>query len=215
MKTWPPKEKNKKRKHLYVDFGWHFCKTKAHTRILRRHSHFTQISTDFTRILSYLARIFTKFKFLDVRLHPCTPASYTSAPLVIITTQSAANPAFCRAAAFERLVHCLAYGFPTFLSPCTPSAFRQMSMYPYSMSADKPVPLQNFNRWTCTPKIPYHKIFSSNFTPQVQEARNQSQIFNRKSISRNTTHRQSYHLIQKKLSSYSNLFECYVKSISY
>jgi len=28
----------------------------------------------------------------------------------------------------------------------------------------------------------------------VKEARNQSQIFNRKSISRNTTHRQSYHL---------------------
>jgi len=37
---------------------------------------------------------------------------------------------------------------------------------------------------------------SSNFTPQVKEAMNQSQIFNRKSISRNTTHRQSYHLIQ-------------------
>jgi len=30
----------------------------------------------------------------------------------------------------------------------------------------------------------------------VKEARNQSQILNRKSISRNTTHRQSYHLIQ-------------------
>jgi len=28
----------------------------------------------------------------------------------------------------------------------------------------------------------------------VKETRNQSQIFNRKSISRNTTHRQSYHL---------------------
>jgi len=28
----------------------------------------------------------------------------------------------------------------------------------------------------------------------VKEVRNQSQIFNRKSISRNTTHRQSYHL---------------------
>jgi len=35
---------------------------------------------------------------------------------------------------------------------------------------------------------------SCNFTPQVKEARNQSQIFNRKSISRNTTRRQSYHL---------------------
>ena len=37
-------------------------------------------------------------------------------------------------------------------------------------------------------------LYSSNFTPQVKEARDQSQIFNRKSISSNTTHRQSYHL---------------------
>jgi len=37
-------------------------------------------------------------------------------------------------------------------------------------------------------------LYSSNFTPQVKEARNQSQIFNRKSISCNITHRQSYHL---------------------
>jgi len=37
-------------------------------------------------------------------------------------------------------------------------------------------------------------LYSSNFTPQVKEARYQSQIFNRKSISRNNTHRQSYHL---------------------
>jgi len=44
-------------------------------------------------------------------------------------------------------------GFPTFLLPCTPSAFRQMSMYPFSISTDKHVPLQYFNRWTCTPKI--------------------------------------------------------------
>jgi len=39
-------------------------------------------------------------------------------------------------------------------------------------------------------------LYSSNFTPQVKEARNQSQIFNRKSISCDTTQRQSYHLIQ-------------------
>jgi len=37
-------------------------------------------------------------------------------------------------------------------------------------------------------------LCSRNFTPQVKEARNQSHIFNRESISRNTTHRQSYHL---------------------
>jgi len=36
----------------------------------------------------------------------------------------------------------------------------------------------------------------SNFTPQVREARNQSPMFNTKSISRNTTHRQSSHPIQ-------------------
>jgi len=39
-------------------------------------------------------------------------------------------------------------------------------------------------------------LCSSNFTPQVKEARTQPQISNRKSISRNNTHRQSYHLIQ-------------------
>jgi len=39
-------------------------------------------------------------------------------------------------------------------------------------------------------------LYSSNFTQQVKKARNQSQIFNKKSISRNTTHRQSYHVIQ-------------------
>ena len=37
-------------------------------------------------------------------------------------------------------------GFPTFFLPCIPSAFRQMSMYPYSISTDKDVPLQNFDR---------------------------------------------------------------------
>jgi len=39
-------------------------------------------------------------------------------------------------------------------------------------------------------------MYSSNFTPQVKQARNLSQIFNRKSISHHTTHRQSLHLIQ-------------------
>jgi len=46
-------------------------------------------------------------------------------------------------------------------------------------------------------------LCSSNFTPQVKEASNQSQIFNKKSISRNTTHCQSYGLIQIE-SFYSN-----------
>ena len=39
-------------------------------------------------------------------------------------------------------------------------------------------------------------MYPLDVTSQVKEAGNQSQIFNRKSISRNTTHRQSYHLIQ-------------------
>jgi len=50
-------------------------------------------------------------------------------------------------------------GFPTFLWPCTPSAFWRISMYPFSVSKDKHVPLQYFNRWTCAPKISYDKIF--------------------------------------------------------
>jgi len=37
-------------------------------------------------------------------------------------------------------------------------------------------------------------LYSSNFTTQVKVVRNQLQNFNRKSISRNTMHRQSYHL---------------------
>jgi len=40
----------------------------------------------------------------------------------------------------------LEQGFPTFFLPCTPSAFQQMSMYPYSIATDKDVPLQNFDR---------------------------------------------------------------------
>jgi len=50
-------------------------------------------------------------------------------------------------------------GFPTFLWPCTPSAFRQMSMYPFSIAKDNHVPFRNFLRWTCTPKVSYDKIF--------------------------------------------------------
>jgi len=34
----------------------------------------------------------------------------------------------------------LSQGFRTFLIPCTPSVFRQMNMYPLSISIDKPVP---------------------------------------------------------------------------
>jgi len=55
--------------------------------------------------------------------------------------------------------YALSQGFPTFLLSCTPSAFRQMSMYPFSISKYKHVPLQYFERWTCTPKISYDKIF--------------------------------------------------------
>jgi len=40
-------------------------------------TEFAQISLDFARIFRDYARIFTKSKFLGVRLHLCTPASYT------------------------------------------------------------------------------------------------------------------------------------------
>jgi len=61
-------------------------------------------------------------------------------------------------------INCLVQGFPTFFLPCTPSAFRQMSMYPYGISTDKDVPLQKFDRWTCTPKTIHDKIFSHDFS---------------------------------------------------
>jgi len=51
--------------------------------------------------------------------------------------------------------HCLWQGFTTFLLPYTLSEFRKMSMYPFSISTDKYVPLQHFDRCTCTPKISY------------------------------------------------------------
>jgi len=50
-------------------------------------------------------------------------------------------------------------GVPTFLLPCTPSAFRQRRMYPFRTSKDKHVPLQHFDGWTCSTKISYDKIF--------------------------------------------------------
>jgi len=37
-------------------------------------------------------------------------------------------------------------GFPTFFLPCTPSAFRQISMYPYSISTGKDGTIQIFDR---------------------------------------------------------------------
>jgi len=58
----------------------------------------------------------------------------------------------------ERGVESSSKGFPTFLWPSTLSAFRQVSMYPFRISKDKHVSLQNFDRWTCTPKISYDKI---------------------------------------------------------
>jgi len=44
------------------------------------------------------------------------------------------------------LLFMLGQEFLTFFLQCTPSAFRQMSMYPYSISTDKDVPLQNCDR---------------------------------------------------------------------
>jgi len=54
-------------------------------------------------------------------------------------------------------------GFPTFLLPRTPSAFRQMNMYSFSISPDKHVPLHDFDRRTCTPTVSYDKIFCQDY----------------------------------------------------
>jgi len=54
----------------------------------------------------------------------------------------------------------LLQGFPTFLSPCPPSVFRQMNMYPFSISTGKHVPIQHFYRRACTLKIYYDYILS-------------------------------------------------------
>jgi len=50
--------------------------------------------------------------------------------------------------AVEILFHIdmLDQGFPNFFVPCTPLALREMSMYPCSISTDKDLPLQNFDR---------------------------------------------------------------------
>ena len=48
--------------------------------------------------------------------------------------------------------------------------------------------IKNWSKLHCTGRV------ACSFTPQVKQARNQSPTFNRKSISRNTTHRLSYHL---------------------
>jgi len=42
--------------------------------------------------------------------------------------------------------HSAEQGFQTFLLPCTPSAFPQMSMYPFSIPIDEHVPLQHSDR---------------------------------------------------------------------
>jgi len=40
----------------------------------------------------------------------------------------------------------------------------QHSDKPHSFSTDKDVPLQNFDRWACSRKTPYDKIFSHDFS---------------------------------------------------
>jgi len=47
---------------------------------------------------------------------------------------------------YSNVFNGLTQGFPTFLLPCTPSAFRQMNMYPFSISPDKHVALHHFDR---------------------------------------------------------------------
>jgi len=67
-------------------------------------------------------------------------------------------------ACYDLFTNSLAQGFPTFLLPCTPSAFRQMSMYPFRILTDKYVPLQHFDRCTCTPKISCDNTFYHDYS---------------------------------------------------
>jgi len=55
-------------------------------------------------------------------------------------------------------------GFPTFLLRCTPLAFWQMSMHPFSISTNYHVPLQHFDRWTRTFEISHDKIFCHDYS---------------------------------------------------
>ena len=54
-------------------------------------------------------------------------------------------------------------GFPTFFLPCNPSAFRQMNMYPFSISPDKHVPLSAFRQMNSNAKIYFDKIFGHGY----------------------------------------------------
>jgi len=65
---------------------------------------------------------------------------------------------------FQQQLKLLEQGFPTFLLRCTPLAFWQMSMYPFSISTGKYVPLQHFDRCTCTPKISYDNTFYHDYS---------------------------------------------------
>jgi len=71
--------KNKKRR-LHLDFGYHFCKIKAHTAILQRYSH---IFPKYPQIFPGLYKVFfpgfsPNQMFWGCACTPCTPASYTS-----------------------------------------------------------------------------------------------------------------------------------------
>jgi len=62
--------------------------------------------------------------------------------------------------------HCLNQGFPTILWLCTTSAFWLMSKHLFSISKFEYVPLQHYERWTCTPKFfmtIYFSMFNHSF----------------------------------------------------
>jgi len=50
-------------------------------------------------------------------------------------------PRFAQVLLLKQKFDLLDQGFPTFLLPCTPSAFRQRRMYPFNILKDKHVPL--------------------------------------------------------------------------
>ena len=104
--------------------------------------------------ISFLLIFFAKFKLIRPIFN------YFCWVLLSYFEYAFTDAAFLTFHMFKGLfLHLLYQGFPTFLWQCTPSAFRQMSIYHFSISKDKNVPLQHFDRWTCTLKFLMTKYF--------------------------------------------------------
>jgi len=69
------KNQENEKKGLHIIFGDIFSNQSKLGAIYR---DFLKVFRDFAQNSTDFARFFTKLKLLGLRLHPCTPASYTS-----------------------------------------------------------------------------------------------------------------------------------------